>query len=105
MIKAKDIKWFLVEKLPIPVFEEWGKLDHEIEARHCAEHGNAIITEQGERQLGLNREKLAKMICANFQTSGHDTKWESAHVNFKNWCLDKADAIISAESDLIEYKE
>lgn len=58
---------------------------------------NAII-QQGQRSIGLNRERLSYLICKSF---GNDM----LQVKPGDFSTSIADVIIAAEAQLIEAKE
>ncbi len=92
-IAAKSIPGFMVEKKP----EVNQKTEYAIGS---VEGHNKAIDEQGQRELGLDRDKLAKTI---FKRRWPDFKWEEL-AQQRIGCLLDADASISKEQDLIVYK-
>lgn len=67
---------------------------------------NSAIDLQGYKKIGLNRERLAKLLFKITYCQGHSWntyKAKSKH-SFEYMMLEKADAIIRDESTLIEVK-
>lgn len=104
-IPLKSIEGCLVAKLPIPELKEWGKIDEHMLAKYCAEHGNAVITQQGEVQITLSREKLAKeLYCIRIGVNVSPKRWDEIGGDYKKQYYDFADAILNALPELVEVQ-
>lgn len=87
-VKAKDIKGFM---MPNSRYEERAY--------------NMALNEQGNRSVGLNREKLAELIYKNIAPNSAKAIGFENEKSGKNYFYAIADAIIAAEAKIIEYKE
>lgn len=58
-----------------------------------------VITQQGEVQITLNREKLAIHLCEKIHRWGD---WKNLSEVGRNLCLEDADAILNALPELVE---
>lgn len=90
MIKLKDIKGLLGDDRKIPI----GNREYHQGILDC-------IKIQGERSIGLNREKLAKLI---HNLAWPSSIWEKQCELVKERYYKRADAIISSEAELLEYR-
>lgn len=71
---------------------------------------NRAIDQQSAKKIGMNREKLAKIIYTRarerFFTTMHPINaypdWNNANDRWKKYSYDEADAIIADEADIIE---
>lgn len=97
MIKLSEISGLMIDRkiLDLP--------DEDIET-FISGFNDAIFT-QGQKLIGLNRERLAKTIFEYqmFTTRNEYCKWDD--LLSKGVWLQEADAIIAAEKELFEVKE
>lgn len=98
-IKIKDIPNALITKEPIDPDSYGGNYDREMGF-------NEAIDQQGEVDIGLNRERLAKLL---FEKSSVLVEmgciWSRQGPTTKEKYYILADAIIAAESTLLEVKK
>lgn len=98
-IKIKDIPNALVEKKICQEYLIGEECDCGIG------YFNEAIDQQGEIDIGLNRDRLAKLL---FKNSFLDRDWNREGEYFANQrkhFFNLADAIIAAESTLLEVKK
>lgn len=93
-VKIKDIPGALVEKLDRIYWPH----------KKVQEGYNLAITQQGEVQITLNREELAKTIWEEetLQGSLNRPTWENARPYQKHIYYKFADAILNALPELVE---
>lgn len=97
-IKLADVKGLMVDKILI---EKRLLTDDDMTAKYCAEHGNAIITEQGSRKIRINPHKLEALLHKTFFQTGLRKMNPYDASRIKSYIR----AISSEELDLIEYVE
>lgn len=98
MVKIKDIEGALKKKKEISEWEDMG-------ARGRIYGFNNAIDQIGEREIGLNREKLIVAIGKSlFNNYFHLMEPEQAK-NSKDTCKTIADAIIAQEKEILEVRK
>lgn len=65
---------------------------------------NRAIDEQGTKQIGNNRKRLAKKLYQLYSPHRFTFSWVKANMSFRSASYEHADAIIAAEHELLEYK-
>lgn len=66
---------------------------------------NKAIDQIGRREIGNNRERLAKIIYEKVHNEwGIGPKWDSAELEKREYYFLIADAIIKEESSILEFK-
>lgn len=115
MVKIKNIPGALIEKRKIDYEDEFQPWP----SKYNAEHYNLAITEIGEREITLNREKITELInkveLGNFEhiNKPRSSDYEKGMVDatkiinemYKMIIIPKiVERIIAGESDLLEFR-
>lgn len=103
--KLADVKELMLDKISACPFH---RTSYSICCSYCTEDNmvNRIIDKQGQKQIGLNREKLAHLIYSiRIGVNVSPTRWEEIGGDYKDQYYKFADSIIAQESELLEVKE
>lgn len=112
MTKLKDIEGALLDKItshldPIFFDKEQKYLKTDTEQRIFGEGFNKGVKSQREVEIGLNRERLARLLHKLHQEDKHahlQLCWDDENLS-KNYYFQKADAIIKNQNELFEVRK